>query len=182
MNIVTREIERLNSLVTQLLDYANPRAPSIMRFDLCEVIRDTLRVFAQNSTFSAVKTQYAGDDGTQALHLHADPEKIRQVIWNLLMNGAEAAAEGGCNLWVSTHLEDASIVLTFRDDGPGIPSELLAEVFDPFFTTKSKGSGLGLAVVQNTILDHKGHVWVESEGRSGATFHVSLPYSPRHDA
>ncbi len=63
-----------------------------------------------------------------------------------------------------------------------MPEELLDKVFDPFFTTKSKGSGLGLAVVQSTIHDHQGLVWVESEENSGASFHVRLPYAPSHDA
>lgn len=182
MNIVTREIERLNSLITELLEYASPRAPSIMHFDVCEVIRDTLRVFAQNSKFSSVAVEFAGDDGERVLNLRADPEKIRQVIWNLLRNGAEAATEGGNHVWVSATREGDSVVLTFRDDGPGIAKERLEKVFDPFFTTKSEGSGLGLAVVQSTILDHQGEVWVESEENAGASFHVRLPYAPYHDA
>ena len=182
MNIVTREIERLNSLITELLEYASPRAPSIMHFDVCEVIRDTLRVFAQNSKFAPVVVEFTGDDGRRVLHLQADPEKIRQVIWNLLRNGAEASTEGGNHVWVSATREGESVILTFRDDGPGIAKPLLDKVFDPFFTTKSKGSGLGLAVVQSTILDHQGKIWVESEASHGASFHVRLPYASPHDA
>lgn len=182
MNIVTREIERLNSLITELLEYASPRAPSIMEFDVCEVIRDTLRVFAQNAKFSSVQTEFVDDDSDRILKLRADPEKIRQVIWNLLRNGAEAAAEGGAHVWVSAKKVGDSVVLSFRDDGPGIAHELIDKVFDPFFTTKSKGSGLGLAVVQSTVLDHHGRIWAESDGTTGASFHVSLPYASHHDA
>ncbi|MCP4446936.1 MAG: PAS domain S-box protein [Myxococcales bacterium] len=182
MNIVTREIERLNSLITELLEYASPSPPSVMRFDICEVIRDTLRVFAQNSTFSSVAVEFCDDDGERSLYLRADPEKIRQVIWNLLRNGAEAATMGDQHVWVSATQDGDSVVLSFRDDGPGIASDLIEKVFDPFFTTKSKGSGLGLAVVQSTILDHHGQVWASSEGATGASFYVRLPYAPCHDA
>jgi len=182
MDIVTREIERLNSLITEVLDYASPRAPSIMQFDVCEVIRDTLRVFAQNSNFADVEVEFKDDEGERTLILTADPEKIRQVIWNLLRNGAEAANEGGKHVLVSAvALEDDDILLTFQDDGPGIPPDLIDKVFDPFFTTKSKGSGLGLATVQSAVLDHQGQIWAESEGDTGASFHVRLPYARPHD-
>ena len=182
MSIVTREIERLNSLITELLDYASPRAPSIMEFDVGEVIRDTLRVFAQNANFSSVQVEFLDDHGEASLKVEADPEKIRQVIWNLLRNGAEAASNGGKHVWVSAKRVSNSVVLTFRDDGPGIAPELIDKVFDPFFTTKSEGSGLGLAVVQSTVLDHHGRVWAESDGATGASIHVSLPYDSQHDA
>ncbi len=182
MNIVTREIGRLNTLITELLDYANPRTPSLMHFDVCTVIRDTLRVFAQNSEFSAVSVEFEGDDGKRALHLRADPEKIRQVIWNLLQNGAQAASKGGMHVWVSAEHVEEDVVLAFRDDGPGIADNLLDKVFDPFFTTKAEGSGLGLAVVQSTILDHHGHIAVESEGDQGVSFRVHLPYAAPQDA
>ncbi len=153
-----------------------------MSFDVCEVIRDTLRVFAQNSEFSAVTVAFRDDDGERALMLKADPEKIRQVIWNLLRNGAEAASEGSNHVWVSATADDDAVEIVFEDDGPGMAPELLDKVFDPFFTTKSKGSGLRLAVVQSTILDHKGEVRAASDAQSGARFHVRLPYASRHDA
>lgn len=182
MRIVTREIERLNGLITELLDYANPRAPNLAGFDLCEVVRDTLRVFAQTEKFSRVDVEFDGDDGQREIRIEADPEKIRQLIWNLLRNGAEAAVQGGQHLWVSVTAKSDAAELVFKDDGPGIPQEVLGHIFDPFFTTKSKGSGLGLATVHGTVSDHAGTIVVTSEEGQGASFRVRLPYHQDHDA
>lgn len=181
MRIVTREIERLNDLITELLDYANPRAPSLTTFDLCEVVRDTLRVFAQTAKFSRVSVEFEGDDEGREIRVEADPERIRQLIWNLLRNGAEASVQGGQHLWVSVDALEAEAELVFRDDGPGIPQEVLAHIFDPFFTTKAKGSGLGLATVHSTVSDHAGTITVTSESNQGACFRVRLPYHHAHD-
>ena len=182
MRIVTREIERLNGLISELLDYANPRAPNLARFDLCEVVRDTLRVFAQTAKFTKVTVEFEDDDGQREIRIEADPEKIRQLIWNLLRNGAEASVQGGHHLWVSVTAQEDAAELIFRDDGPGIPQEVLAHIFDPFFTTKSKGSGLGLATVHGTVSDHAGTITVASEEGQGASFRVRLPYHQDHDA
>ncbi len=182
MQIVTREIERLDGLITELLDYANPRTPNLAEFELCEVVRDTLRVFAQTAKFSRVSVVFEDDEPSREIRIEADPEKIRQLIWNLLRNGAEAALQGGQHLWVSLTAREHEAELVFRDDGPGITEEVRGRLFDPFFTTKAKGSGLGLATVHGTISDHAGAITVDSEVGQGASFRVRLPYHQEHDA
>lgn len=182
MDIVSREIERLNALVTDLLAYANPRAPKMIEIDVCEVIRDTLRVFAQNTEFGDVRAEFEGDSHERTLQVNADPEQIRQIIWNLLRNGAEAAAAGGEQVWVSVEAAEHHAVLRFRDNGAGIPREFLAKVFDPFFTTKAKGTGLGLAMVHSTVIEHGGTISVDSEAGQGTSFEVRLPYHHSHDS
>jgi two-component system sensor histidine kinase PilS (NtrC family) len=180
MEIVTREIDRLNALITDLLAYANPRAPKMIEIDICEVIRDTLRVFAQNTEFGEVEAEFEGDEEGRSLLISADPEQVRQIIWNLLRNGAEAAASGGKQVCVSAETSGRELVLRFRDNGGGIPGEYLAKVFDPFFTTKANGTGLGLAMVHSTVLDHGGTISVDSEVGKGTTFELRLPYHQDH--
>jgi two-component system sensor histidine kinase PilS (NtrC family) len=180
MEIVTREIGRLNELLTDLLAYANPRPPKMIELDICEVIQDTLRVFAQNTEFGEVEAEFEGAEDRPSLFISADPEQIRQMIWNLLRNGAEAAAKGGKKIWVSAETAKNEVVLRFRDNGAGIPGEYLAKVFDPFFTTKAHGTGLGLAMVQGMVTDHGGSISVDSEVDKGTTFELRFPYHSEH--
>lgn len=178
MDIVTREIDRLNTLITELLNYSNPRPMNLVETDINEIIADTLRVFAQDNEFEKIDVDYENAAATAAIS-KVDPEKIRQLLWNLLRNGAQAASQGGSHLWLRVAIVGSEIVLTVRDDGPGIPKELLHKVFDPFFTTKSKGSGLGLATVHSIVMDHGGTI--TAEGEDGACFRVRLPYTGTHD-
>ena len=172
MAIVNREIERLNALITELLDYANPKPTGLVETDLMEVIRDTLRVFAQDTRFESIRVDLAG---AEKAPLRADPEKLRQVLWNLLTNGAQAAGEGG-HLEVTVEPAKDELCLEVADSGPGIPLELQEKIFDPFFTTKAKGSGLGLATVHAIVSEHGGTVSAESRAGEGARFRVCLPY------
>jgi two-component system, NtrC family, sensor histidine kinase PilS len=178
MEIVTREIDRLNGLISELLDYTNPRPLKPAQFDLAELVRDTLRVFGQDRGFSSVEVSLQEEDGS--VELSADPEKIRQVLWNLLRNAAEAASQGGGHVTVRLRGREEGVELEIADDGPGIPKENLGRVFDPFFTSKSSGSGLGLATVHNVVAGHGGRIRVESEPGQGAKFVTYLPYTAPH--
>jgi two-component system sensor histidine kinase PilS (NtrC family) len=182
MGIVTREIDRLNGLVTDLLDYANPRPLKIAPIDVAELVRDTVRVFGQDRGLSGITVAtHLGDDGEEAeaetVHLHGDAAKLRQVLWNLLRNAAEAAAQGGGHVVVELERGDRDVAVRVRDDGPGIPSEHRDRVFEPFFTTKTRGSGLGLATVLNLVTDHRGTIQLDSKAGQGTCFTVRLPYT-----
>ena len=174
MTIVTREVDRLNTLVTDLLDYANPRPLELVTLELDALVRDTLRVFEQDRDFSGIEVQL-GDRSDTGVTMIGDPEKLRQVLWNLLRNAAEAATEGGGNVRVDVTRSDDMAELSVTDDGPGIPAENVHRVFDPFFTTKDRGSGLGLAVVHELVMDHGGQIRVDSRSGRGTTFAVFLP-------
>ncbi len=174
MAIVIREIDRLNALITDLLDYASPRPRQPVPFDFAVMIRETVQVFRQDRGLGGVEIAV---DVPARLELTADPAKLRQVVWNLLRNAAEAAGTGGGHVRVMVRDDTEVAVLELVDDGPGIPSDVQARVFDPFFTTKSKGTGLGLATCQNVITEHGGTITVHS-GAEGTRFVVSLPRGP----
>ncbi|HWM87888.1 MAG TPA: ATP-binding protein, partial [Kofleriaceae bacterium] len=177
MGIVTREIDRLNGLLTDLLDYANPRPLKAAPIDLAELVRDTVRVFGQDRGLAGVTVDTRMDDRADGVPYHGDAAKLRQVLWNLIRNAAEAAAQGGGHVVVELRPGAHEVAVRVRDDGPGIPREHRERVFEPFFTTKSRGSGLGLATVINLVNDHRGTVQLESQPGRGTCLTVRLPYT-----
>jgi two-component system, NtrC family, sensor histidine kinase PilS len=174
MIIVTREIDRLNGLLSDLLDYANPRPLKVAPLDLSQLVRDTVRVFGQDRGLAGVTVEARLD--SSSVPLDGDADKLRQVLWNLMRNAAEAAAEGGGHVIVELRPAGEEIAIRVSDDGPGIPRELRDRVFEPFFTTRSRGTGLGLATVLNLVTDHRGTVQLESQ-RQGTCLTVRLPYT-----
>ena len=175
MAIVHREIQRLNVLIGDLLDYANPRPPQQVDFDLGVMVEETLQVARREQAFASIELAFSVD---RPLPLHADPAKLRQVLWNLLRNAADAAALGGRHVRVDARRAFDATTLVVTDDGPGIPADQLTRIFDPFFTTKSKGTGLGLATCHAIVAEHGGHIDAASEPGKGTRMTVSLPRQP----
>lgn len=175
MNIVTREIERLNILITDLLDYTNPQPREVVRFALSEMVAETVQVFQQDRSFEQVVVKTAPRSTEGGLEVMGDPGKLRQVLWNLLRNAAEAARKGGGTVTVQVERRGERAAFEVADDGPGIAPEHLERVFDPFFTTKSRGSGLGLATCHSIVTEHRGMIDVESQVGRGCRFTVRLP-------
>lgn len=159
MAIVHREVQRLNELIGDLLDYANPRPSQPVDFDLGVMVRETLQVARADQAFAAVELACDVDD---PLPINADPAKLRQVLWNLVRNAADAAATGGKHVRVEARRASDRVTITVGDDGPGIDADKLARIFDPFFTTKKQGTGLGLAQCHAIVAEHGGRIDVES--------------------
>ncbi len=172
MTIVHREIQRLNALIGDLLDYANPRAKQVVDFDLASLVEETVQVARGDQNFADVEIVAVVDD---PLRVHADPAKLRQVVWNLVRNAADAASGGGKHVRVEARRDGAGATITVSDDGPGIPDAMLGRIFDPFVTTKEKGTGLGLATCHTIVAEHGGRIDVESTVGAGARFIVRLP-------
>ena len=172
MTIVNREIARLNVLIGDLLDYANPRAPRLVDFDLGVLVEETLQVARGDQAFGDVEVT---SEVAKPLPISADPAKLRQVLWNLVRNAADAASAGGKHVTVTATTGPEGATITVSDDGPGIPPAQLARIFDPFFTTKSKGTGLGLATSHAVIAEHNGQIVVESEVGKGTKMVVTVP-------
>jgi two-component system sensor histidine kinase PilS (NtrC family) len=172
MTIVHREVQRLNVLIGDLLDYANPRPRQPVDFDLGTLVEETLHVARGDQAFAAVEVSAQVD---KPLRIHADPAKLRQVVWNLLRNAADAAASGGKHVRITARDDAGGATISVEDDGPGMPPERVARMFDPFFTTKSKGTGLGLATCHAVIAEHGGRIDVESTVGKGTKMIVRLP-------
>jgi two-component system sensor histidine kinase PilS (NtrC family) len=177
MAIVTREIERLDALISDVLEFTNPRPRQVVRVDLGVLVDETLAVFRQDPTVGAVAIAALRAPGE--LGLDADPGKLRQVLWNLLRNAAEAVTApgggGGGAIEVRVGRDGDRAVIEVADDGPGIPLDVLPRIFDPFFSTKRKGTGLGLATCYSIVDEHGGSIEAEPRTPHGTRFVVRLP-------
>ena len=169
MAIVNREIVRLNAMIGDLLDYANPKPLQAVDIDGAVLIDEMLTVAKADPAFATVEVEAKIE---RPLPLTADPSRLRQVMWNLLRNAADA---GGAHVRVVAATSGDRVELTFADDGAGIPPDQLPRIFDPFFTTKQRGTGLGLATTHGIVTDHGGRIDVETVVGKGTKMIVSLP-------
>ena len=170
MSNVVREADRLNALITDFLAFARPRPLRAEPTDLGALLKSIMDVFANDRLLKSLTVEWRVTPGVQAL---VDSDLIRQVVWNLVRNAAEASPNG--RLTLVCRREANKPVVRIRDDGPGIPSEQLAKIFDPFYTTKEGGTGLGLAIAHSIIEAHGGALNVDSEMGRGTEISLHLP-------
>ena len=177
LQVIIEETNRLNSVVSQFLDYARPFRANLQPTDINIVVQKTAKLVEAQRGATPVSLDLA--DGVPTIQ--ADSEQLRQVILNLVLNGLEASRERPAPVHIQTrYLEARGLVeLRVTDSGCGIPSEDLERVFIPFFTTKQQGTGLGLAVCQRIIHNHSGSIYPESRLGEGTAFVVQLPLQPR---
>ncbi len=178
MQIVFREGERLEALVSDFLAFARPSQPQLACVLLPRLIEETLTMFRQDP--SAQELRIESESG-EPLWVNADASQLRQVLWNLLSNASEAMKRTGA-VRVRVRSLSGHAVVEVEDSGPGIEAEDLPRVFDPFFTTKENGTGLGLAIVHRIVEAHGGEIAVDSAPGRGTTVRVVLPTAPAADS
>jgi two-component system sensor histidine kinase HydH len=183
LDIIIEEVNRLNKIVSQFLDYARPYRGEQRPLDVSEVLRKTLALLPKEQLEGAIEisTSFA----ERMPQVRADAEQLLQVFLNLSLNAIQAmpADDKPGKLLISTGLRRATrrgaaaafFEARFRDSGVGIPPGDLKNLFIPFFTTKDKGTGLGLPISQRIIENHGGTIEVRSQPGEGATFTVLLP-------
>ncbi len=172
MSIALKEMERLNNIITDFLTYSSPRPLEIKNTDLHLLLDETLSLLRNAEQNKGNISFTKGFKGP--LFAQIDPQKFRQVFWNLGINAIEAMTEGG-ELAVSTNSDGNTISITFSDTGPGIPPARAEKIFYPFFTTKDEGTGLGLSIAYRIIEEHKGNLTVKSIPGIKTTFAIILP-------
>jgi two-component system, NtrC family, sensor histidine kinase PilS len=171
MDIALKEMERLNNVITDFLMYSSPRAFEFKRTDLHLLLDENLsllRNVEQNKGNIEIRKDFSG-----TLFINIDPQKIRQVFWNLGVNAIEAMNRGG-KLTVSTKPGPDTVRIIFEDTGAGISPENLEKIFYPFFTTKNEGTGLGLAIAYRIIEEHGGRLTVQSVPGIKTVFEIIL--------
>jgi PAS domain S-box-containing protein len=173
LDILAQEAARLNATVSDVLLFARPPRRTAIACDVSELVSGTIAFFERSSRLPA-GTTIALHQSADLPPVLADPNQMRQVLWNLLSNAAEAMAGvgGTIDLDVWKAADDGSVCIAVTDDGPGVEDP--ETVLEPFYTTRAQGTGLGLAIVARIVRDHGGRVAVENVPGRGARFTVSL--------
>jgi len=181
LQIVTRESERLNGIITDFLAYSRGRQYQFKKVDLLPLLEDTLtllehRLAAENTGIRVERKYPCKQAWTQA-----DGDKIKQVFWNFCENAVRAMRDGG-TLTVSVEQVEGDWQINFADTGPGVNPQLIEKIFEPFQSQFEGGTGLGLAVVYQIVQAHEGKVWARSKPGHGAVFVLRLRRVPAEPA
>jgi two-component system sensor histidine kinase HydH len=172
-DIMVQEVDRLNRVIGQLLDYARPMTMNRRETAIQTVIQHALRMIESQAREKGVVIQTELQADVVAVLI--DPDRIKQVFLNLYLNAIGAMEGGGILSVALLSMTDRRIRIEVRDTGVGIDPKDLDRIFDPYFTTKSSGTGLGLAIVQKIIEAHRGEIQVASIPGLGTTVSVILP-------
>jgi PAS domain S-box-containing protein len=167
--IVSR-IDALNVLMKDLLMFARPPQPKTAPVELNDLVRSTADLLSADPALKNIRVEVEGS----APAVLADPDLLKIVFVNLLVNGAHAMNSEGI-LRVAIGSQGHAAEVAFRDSGPGIPEDVRARIFTPFFTTKSRGSGLGLPTAKRLVEAHHGTINIECPPAGGTTVTVQLP-------
>ncbi len=165
--IMIQEVDRLNKVVGQLLDFARPVKIQKKRIKLKPFIEDSVKLIRRQAQEKGVAVEVRAAPEIEG---HLDPDRISQVLLNLYLNALEAMEPGG-RLFIAASKKNGSgdIEIKIHDTGVGINPEDLAHIFDPYFTTKAAGTGLGLAIVYNILEAHGSAIHVDSRPGKGTT-------------
>ncbi len=173
MDIAIREIDRLNGLITEFLDFVKPEKLKLDTVDLPVLLGEVVLQIKESGDFrERIRISEKYGASTAAL---AHRQKLKQVILNLLVNAAQAMTKGGEIEVGCARVNDQRVKFWVTDQGHGMDEEVLSHLYEPFFTTKDKGTGLGLATAHKIVEAHHGEIRVTSEVNSGTRFEIWLP-------
>jgi len=172
LGFINSETERLNKLVSTLIDAARPRAPVFSQVDLAALIRNTIALLEKQAKDKSINMTFHAIEPT--VQAFADADQMMQVMMNLIMNAIQVLPTGG-HIEVQLKQADGQTLIAVMDDGEGINEAHQAEIFEPFFTKRSGGVGLGLAIVKQIIQAHGGEIDYQKSDMGGAQFTITLP-------
>jgi two-component system sensor histidine kinase PilS (NtrC family) len=172
LKIVTEEAARLDAIIHDFLLFARPPARAPLPCDLPSLVDDTVVLFRRDGELPP-GADVSVHAGTNLPLVTIDPKQIRQVLWNLLRNAAEATSSGQIDVEMQLAGNGDALTLSVTDDGHGVDDP--SSIFEPFYTTRANGTGLGLAVVSRIVRDHGGSVWAENVPGRGARFVCRFP-------
>jgi len=172
LQIIHREVDRLNRLVGEFLQFARPRRPERLPTDMNEVARSVIRLCQKQAAKEKVAIKTRLEEPLPPILV--DSEQIKQVLLNIVINGIQAMPGGGV-LKLITRREDKAVGLLVRDHGQGIDEFHLEKIFDPFFTTKQNGTGLGLSIAYRLVKQNGGDIEVLNASDGGCVFKLTFP-------
>jgi len=179
VEIVTRESERLNNIITDFLAYSRGKQYKFERVDLVPLLEDTLTLLENRLVNEERGIPIQRRFSTDNAFVLADGDKIKQVFWNFCENAVRAMPKGG-TLTVSVEAIGDDWQVNFADTGPGMTPQQSEKIFEPFQSQFEGGTGLGLAIVYQIVQAHEGKVWVRSKPGQGTTFVLRLRRSHEH--
>jgi two-component system sensor histidine kinase PilS (NtrC family) len=172
MGIVTKEIDRLNHLITEFLDFAKPEAPMEDRIDLAQLLEETSQFLKNDLGNQNLKIQ---TEFSENLIILGNRDKLRQAFLNIIVNAIQAMQDiSEPILFLSVQKHGDLAWVSIKDKGMGIPEKIKDRIFEPFHTTKNKGTGLGLAITHSIVESHGADILVESEEGRGTEFRLSF--------
>jgi signal transduction histidine kinase len=175
--VASTELARLDSLVGEFLTYARPREPELRMASVRDAIDHVVLLLGPEAERAAVTI--VRDETVPLPDLRMDPEQVRQVLFNVILNAVQASPAGKA-VRIRTYADSGAAVVEVSDEGPGIPPESRERVFDPFFTTKTHGTGLGLAVSYRIVAAHGGRIAIDAGSTGtpasvGTVVRIELP-------
>ncbi len=171
ISIVRSEVNRVNNIIKQFLEYARPAKLHKELFNINTLIEDSILIIESEARQQNITLNREFD---KSLDIPIDVEKFKQVLINLLRNSIESIDNGG-HITVSTHRTANSLRIMIADTGAGIPNDILSKIFNLYFTTKATGNGLGLSIVHQIISEHNGQISIESNVNQGTNVLINLP-------
>ena len=181
--IMVKEVDRINNVVTNLLSFARPVKPDLVPTDLPKLLDHTVRLVEEDARLRNINIRVSTSNGLKKINV--DGNQITQVMLNLILNALQAVESGG-NVTIEARMVDSNLLtLSVEDDGPGIPPGNASKIFDPFYTTREKGTGLGLAIVHMIVENHGGEINLVSPvpGKvKGCRITIDLPISTNNSA
>jgi len=174
--VMVREVDRVNRVITQLLDFAKPAELLLKPTSVNDLLENSIRLVQQDAKTKNIAINLLKGNDLSLVQL--DPDRFTQCLLNLYLNAIQAMDNGGVLSVKSSLSGDHSIRIEIADTGAGISPADLSKIFDPYFTTKSKGTGLGLAIVHKIIEAHQGSIMVKSAPGKGAIFTILIGQRP----
>ena len=178
MDIILKESDRLNKIITSFLSYARPAAGQFMAIDVSEAIREMFKLL-KHSPDVADNHALVDDSGSESVIIAADPTQLRQIFWNLARNSIQAMPDGGTLRVALETIPNNRVRIVFEDTGRGMSSDQVEQLFEPFANSTTGGTGLGLSIVYQIVRDHNGVINVRSLEGKGTTITVELPKENR---
>lgn len=173
LNIISREADRLNMLITEFLTYAKPVSPRKEIFNLFELVEEIKLLLTSDKRFINISIN---NNIPLSTTVNADINQLKQIFINLVQNAAESIGDQG-QIDINTTINLDDTIITVKDNGAGLTAESAKHLFEPFWTTKGEGTGLGLAIIYRIIEEHGGMINAESVPEGGCLFTVTLPNS-----
>jgi two-component system sensor histidine kinase HydH len=174
--VMVREVDRLNRVISELLEFARPSELDLKPTDLNELLEHSVRLVRQDAKTKNIDINLSKGENLPLALL--DPDRFSQCLLNLYLNAIQAMNEGGILSVRSLPGKNENIVVEIEDSGKGMGQEEFNKIFDPYFTTKSTGTGLGLAIVHKIIEAHQGSIKVRSKSGEGTIFTIFIPARP----